>query len=100
MWVECGVEATACSQYAPPMFGLRGTELLLILLVLLLLFGATRLPQLGSSLGSAIRNFKKGFGGDADPATDEKKASSGTLSAASGTEGAKDGAPATKARDA
>ena len=46
------------------MFGLRGTELLLILLVLLLLFGATRLPQLGSSLGSAIRNFKKGFGGD------------------------------------
>jgi len=64
------------------MFGLRGTELLLILLVLLLLFGATRLPQLGSSLGSAIRNFKKGFGGE-EPESDKK---GGTLSAASSTE--------------
>jgi len=36
-------------------------ELLIIFAVLLLLFGATKLPQLGSSLGSAIRNFKKGF---------------------------------------
>jgi sec-independent protein translocase protein TatA len=36
-------------------------ELLLIFAVLLLLFGATRLPQLGSSLGASIRNFKKGF---------------------------------------
>ena len=52
------------------MFGLRGTELLLILVVLLLLFGATRLPQLGSSLGSAIRNFKKGFNTD-ESAEDE-----------------------------
>ncbi len=68
------------------MFGLRGTELLLILLVLLLLFGATRLPQLGSSLGSAIRNFKKGFGGEAEPSEPEKKG--GTLSAASTTEAA------------
>lgn len=67
------------------MFGLRGTELLLILVVLLLLFGATRLPQLGSSLGSAIRNFKKGFGGEAE--ADEKKADSGTLSAASAATG-------------
>lgn len=46
--------------------GLKGTEILLILVVLLLLFGATRLPQLGQSLGSAIRNFKKGFSGDGD----------------------------------
>ncbi|MGA9520885.1 MAG: twin-arginine translocase TatA/TatE family subunit [Myxococcaceae bacterium] len=67
------------------MFGLRGTELLLILLVLLLLFGATRLPQLGSSLGSAIRNFKKGFGGEADPAPESDK-KGGTLSAANTTE--------------
>jgi sec-independent protein translocase protein TatA len=37
------------------------SEILLILAALLLLFGATRLPQLGSSLGQAIRNFKKGF---------------------------------------
>lgn len=63
------------------MFGLRGTELLLILLVLLLLFGATRLPQLGSSLGSAIRNFKKGFGGEPEP--EAPKGTGGTLAASS-----------------
>ncbi|AKF81174.1 sec-independent protein translocase protein TatA [Myxococcus fulvus] len=51
------------------MLGLKPMELLLILFVLLLLFGATRLPQLGSSLGSAIRNFKRGFGGEEDAGT-------------------------------
>jgi sec-independent protein translocase protein TatA len=48
------------------MFGLKMGELLIIFLVVLVLFGGTKLPQLGSSLGQAIRNFKKGFGGDAD----------------------------------
>ena len=43
------------------MGGFKWTEILLIIGVVLLLFGATRLPQLGSSLGSAIRNFKKSF---------------------------------------
>lgn len=66
------------------MFGLKTTELLLIFVVILLLFGATRLPQLGSSLGSAIRNFKKGFTTDAEP--EEKKPATGTLASASGTE--------------
>jgi len=45
------------------MGGLRMPELLLIFAALLLLFGGSRLPQLGASLGSAIRNFKRGFGG-------------------------------------
>ena len=48
------------------MFGLKMGELLIIFLVILVLFGGTKLPQLGSSLGQAIRNFKKGFGADAD----------------------------------
>jgi len=48
------------------MFGLKMGELLIIFLVVLVLFGGTKLPQLGSSLGQAIRNFKKGFGGEAD----------------------------------
>ncbi len=52
--------------------GLRPMEIILILVVLLLLFGATRLPQLGTSLGSAIRNFKKGFSG-----TEEDKGGDG-----------------------
>jgi sec-independent protein translocase protein TatA len=35
-------------------------ELLVILVVVLLLFGASRLPEIGSGLGKAIRGFKKG----------------------------------------
>lgn len=36
-------------------------ELLVILLILLLLFGASKLPQIGRGLGEGIRNFKKGI---------------------------------------
>lgn len=46
------------------MLGMRGPELLIIFGIILLLFGATRLPQLGKSLGSGIRNFKKGLSED------------------------------------
>lgn len=46
------------------MFGLRAQELLIIFGIVLLLFGATRLPQLGKSLGAGIRNFKKGLAED------------------------------------
>lgn len=55
------------------MFGLRFPELLIILAVFVLLFGGTKLPQLGSSLGQAIRNFKRGFGEHTDEASDDKK---------------------------
>jgi sec-independent protein translocase protein TatA len=41
------------------MFGLRTPELLLILLVVVLLFGANKLPQLGQGLGESIRSFRK-----------------------------------------
>jgi sec-independent protein translocase protein TatA len=47
-------------------FGLGTGELIIIFGALLLLFGGSRLPQLGSALGSSIRNFKKGFAGDED----------------------------------
>ncbi|MFZ5469349.1 MAG: twin-arginine translocase TatA/TatE family subunit [Myxococcota bacterium] len=60
----------------------RGPELLLILAALLLLFGATRLPQLGASLGSAIRNFKKGFAGEETP---EEQAKAGADKKLAGT---------------
>ncbi|MCM2269621.1 MAG: twin-arginine translocase TatA/TatE family subunit [Thermoanaerobaculia bacterium] len=36
-------------------------ELLIILLILVVLFGATKIPQLGRGLGEGIRNFKKGL---------------------------------------
>lgn len=41
------------------MFGLGTQELFLVLLIVFVLFGATRLPQIGSGVGQAIRNFKK-----------------------------------------
>ena len=41
-------------------------ELLVVLVIVVIIFGANRLPQLGRGLGSAIRNFKEGMGEDAD----------------------------------
>jgi sec-independent protein translocase protein TatA len=41
------------------MGSLRLPELLIILLVLVLVFGANKIPQLGDALGRGIRNFKK-----------------------------------------
>ena len=41
------------------MFGTQ--DLMLIGIIVVVLFGATRLPQLGSGIGQAIRNFKKGI---------------------------------------
>ncbi|MDH3734092.1 MAG: twin-arginine translocase TatA/TatE family subunit [Gemmatimonadota bacterium] len=40
------------------MFGLSPWELLIVFLAILLLFGARRLPEIGSSLGKGIREFK------------------------------------------
>ncbi len=41
------------------MFGLGMPELLVILLIILIVFGAGKLPQIGEGLGKGIRNFKK-----------------------------------------
>jgi TatA/E family protein of Tat protein translocase len=40
-------------------------ELLIILVIVLLLFGSRKLPEIGSSLGRAITEFKRGLRGDA-----------------------------------
>ena len=45
-------------------------ELILILLIVLVIFGAGRLPEIGKGLGSAIRGFKDAAGGGKE---DEKK---------------------------
>lgn len=50
-------------------------EIGLIVLVILLLFGATRLPKLGRSMGQSIRGFKQGLNEDAsDDEADAKPA--------------------------
>ena len=43
------------------MFGMGASELMIILVIVLLLFGASKLPELGRSLGSGLSNFKKGL---------------------------------------
>ena len=54
---------------------LGAPELIIIALVILLLFGATRLPKLGKSMGQSIKGFKQGLNDDAndDDIVDVKK---------------------------
>jgi sec-independent protein translocase protein TatA len=53
------------------MFGLGIGEILLIAVVVVLLFGAAKLPQLGQGLGESVKSFRKAFrevqGDDKDP---------------------------------
>jgi sec-independent protein translocase protein TatA len=59
------------------MFGLRMPELLIIGFVVVLLFGASKLPQLGAGLGQGIRSFKKAFGGEDEEKPEAPKAGPG-----------------------
>jgi sec-independent protein translocase protein TatA len=43
-------------------FGMGFGELVLILVIVLVVFGSTKLPQLGDGLGRAIKNFKRSVG--------------------------------------
>ncbi len=43
------------------MFGLGMQELIIILVIVVVLFGATRLPQVGEGVGKMITNFRKGL---------------------------------------
>ena len=47
---------------------LQPTHLLVIAIVLLVLFGARRLPELGKGLGEGLKGFKEGLKGITDPA--------------------------------
>ncbi len=60
------------------MFGLGMGELLVILVIVIVIFGATKLPQLGKGLGEGISNFRDGLskGNKNDKNLDEKKTSS------------------------
>ncbi len=56
------------------MFGTLGApEVLLILIVFVLIFGTSRLPQLGKGIGEGIRNFKKAIKDEPDQGKSGKK---------------------------
>lgn len=55
------------------MFGSLGLpELLIILLIVIIIFGANKLPQLGKGLGQGMRNFKDSIKDGASPADENK----------------------------
>ncbi len=59
------------------MAGLGVPELIVIFLIVVVLFGATRLPQLGKGLGEGISNFKKGLRSPDDKALPGEKEEDG-----------------------
>ena len=73
------------------MFGIGGTELFFIFVIVLLLFGAKRVPEIARSFGKASREFKKAKSdimdysekvvdaAEKDAASDEKKANAKTV---------------------
>ncbi len=56
------------------MFGFSWHELLIVLVIVLIIFGAGKLPSVGRSLGSAISEFKEGVKGEDE---EEKKNDTG-----------------------
>ena len=62
-------------------FGMGFGELVLILVIVVVVFGATKLPQLGDGLGKAIKNFKRAVNSqneiDVSPDSKDKKGSIG-----------------------
>ncbi len=71
-----------------PGFGsLGGTELIIALVIILLLFGAKRIPELARGLGSGVREFRAGTReGQLEEKKDEEKAEEPTASSASAQE--------------
>ena len=55
--------------------GMSIWHLLILFFIILLIFGPQRLEGIGTSLGKAVRGFKKGLEGEETPNTAEKKAS-------------------------
>lgn len=46
------------------MFGIGMPELIVVLVIILIIFGAGKMPEIGSGIGKGIRNFKKSVSGD------------------------------------
>ncbi len=53
--------------------GLGPWELGIILVIILIIFGAGKLPQIGSAIGEALKNFKKSSDGKGEPPSKERE---------------------------
>lgn len=58
------------------MFGIGVQELVIVLVIVLVLFGGKKLPELSKGIGDAIVNIRKGFSDDANKETKSSKKSS------------------------
>ncbi len=60
------------------MFGIGMPELMIILVIIMVIFGANKLPQMGAGLAKGIRNFKKGIDGKDETDTTPKRIEDGS----------------------
>ncbi len=65
------------------------TELIILLTIILLLFGAKRIPELARGLGNGIREFRKGTRGEEDEVRDKEKGEELTAGAGEDTHNAR-----------
>jgi sec-independent protein translocase protein TatA len=69
---------------------ISGNEWIIVILVVVVIFGASRLPLLGRNLGQGIKEFRRGLGEAKKPLGDDKSAPPGQAPTQPPTQGGKD----------